>query len=410
LPKKLVLAGLLLAVLASSLTGCWNRRELEEIAFVTAVAVDQAVEAGKIQLTVHIAKPFALAQVGASSAVDEKSTWTEASTGYTSFDAIRNFLSKTPRRLFWAHNRVIILGEDFARSGIASYLDFYTRDSERRLNATLFVVKGERGADMMNAQYGLETYADRGCFGILAAAEEGLSTVVRTDLNEFQQMLATPGWEPTVARLELVPLTDDGLETARATNRINLKRDEITLTVRNSGAAVFKDAHLVGWLDGPETRGLNWVLGDVRSGIIVVPSPIPTAEYFGLEIISSSRKITPQIVNGRPAIKLEVHCNADLGDVKGFVNIPVEPNLWRELEKRLAEAVRLEIRAALAKAQKEFNSDIFGFGAAFYRNLPAIWRQWESRWDEYFPHLPVDIEVKARLLLPGLTQRGFRIE
>jgi spore germination protein KC len=410
LPKKLVLAGLLLAVLASSLTGCWNRRELEDIAFVTAAAIDQAVEPGKIQLTVHIAKPFALAQVGASSAVDEKSTWTEASTGYTSFDAVRNFLSKTPRRLYWAHNRVIILGEEFARGGIASYLDFYTRESERRLDVVLFVVKGQRGADMLNAQYGLETYADRGCCGILETAQEGLSTVVRTNLNKFQQMLATPGWEPTASRIELVPLTEDGLETARATNRINLKRDEITLTISNVGAAVFKDAHLVGWLDGIETRGLNWVLGDVRSGIVVVKSPIPTAEYFGLEIISSSRKITPQVIAGRPSIKLEVHCNAGLGDAKGFVNIPVEPNLWLELRRRLAEAIRNEVQRALDKAQKEFNSDIFGFGAAFYRNLPAIWRELEADWDEHFPHLPVDIEVKARLLLPGLTQRGFRIE
>ncbi|HHT02243.1 MAG TPA: Ger(x)C family spore germination protein, partial [Firmicutes bacterium] len=43
-------------------------------------------------------------------------------------------------------------------------------------------------------------------------------------------------------------------------------------------------------------------------------------------------------------------------------------------------------------------------------NLPAIWRELEADWDEHFPNLPVDIEVKTSLLRPGLTQRGFRIE
>ena len=80
----------------------------------------------------------------------------------------------------------------------------------------------------------------------------------------------------------------------------------------------------MGWLD-VETRAELNVSGDVRSGIIVVPSPIPTAEYFGLEIILPPVR-SPQVIAGRPSIKLEVHCNAGLGEYKDL-SISVEPSL-----------------------------------------------------------------------------------
>ena len=36
-------------------TGCWSRREIEDIGFVLSVGVDHAAKEGEIMITVHIA-------------------------------------------------------------------------------------------------------------------------------------------------------------------------------------------------------------------------------------------------------------------------------------------------------------------------------------------------------------------
>jgi len=408
--RKALLLLVVCCLSTSLLAGCWNRRELETLGFITSVGLDQAVETDKIQLTAHITKPFAMVGTSASAAVDEKPYWTEISTGYTTFEAVRNLLSKTTRRPNWSHNRVIIFGEELARQGIRDSLDVFDRDGETRRLTNIFVVKGRRASEMLEAQYGMERLPEEGCCGIMLVAEAGLSTVVPTNLNEFAIMLETPGLEPTAARTELIPLVADAEQRAQEDVRSNVKRDTLAMTVRITGAAAFKGDRLVGWLNKPETRGLNWVKGDVRSGIIVVMAPEEGAKYIGLEILRAGSKITPQVKDGRPSVKVEIEAQANLGDVRGSLTIPNNQGLWAELERRMATVIRHEVQAALAKAQKEFNSDIFGFGAAFYRDLPREWQKLAADWDEEFPRLPVEIVVETTLFQPGRIMRTIRNE
>ena len=109
---------LLLVCLLLSLSGCWSRREIETLGFVMAMGIDKAQEEGKLQLTMLVAKPFALGG-GEKSNPQEAAVWIFSSTGDTVFEAIRNGNSQSPRRLFFAHNRWVLFGEELAREGIS---------------------------------------------------------------------------------------------------------------------------------------------------------------------------------------------------------------------------------------------------------------------------------------------------
>ena len=65
---------------------------------------------------------------------------------------------------------------------------------------------------------------------------------------------------------------------------------------RITGAAVFKGPKLVGWFDQPETRGYNWIMGKVKSGIIIVERPEVSDKYVGLELMRARSKLKPEIV------------------------------------------------------------------------------------------------------------------
>lgn len=394
----------LLAATTMTVTGCWNRREIETIGFVMAVGVDEAREEGKIQLTVHLAKPFATGGGGEGRGpTEEKPFWVVSSTGYTVFEAVRNFLSQSPRRPFWAHNRFILIGEEFARKGIRDVLDWFDRDGETRRRVWVVVAKGAKASDLLQAEFELERMPSEAGMGIILAARSGLSTVVSRMLNDFLQALEGEGIDPLAVRAEIVP------RPQKFDIRGELKREEIGASARVTGAAVFKDDRLVGWFNKPETRGLLWILGEVRSGIIVIKKPGEEDKFIGLEILRAKGGFKPEVKDGKVSVEVKVEAEANLGDVQGFIDPLKSPEVWASMERRMATVIRNEVMAAVAKAQ-ELGSDVFGFGAELNRRNPKKWAELKERWDEEFPRVNVQVQVKAKLRRSGLIMRSPKIK
>jgi len=397
-------AGLLLTMALMTTAGCWNRREIESIGFVLAAGIDEAPEQGKIQVTIQIAKPFAIGGGEAvRGAADEKPFWTVSSTGYTVFEAVRNLLSQSPRRPFWAHNRFILIGEGLARKGIRDALDLFCRDGESRLRVWMVVVKGAKASDLLQAEFELERMPSEGGMGLLQVARQGLSTIGEGMLNDFLQRLEGEGIDPIATRAEIVPRPQE------FDIRGELKRETIGGSARLTGAAVFKDDRLVGWLNKPETRGFNWVMGKVRSGIIVIENPREEGKFIGLEILGARGGFKPEVRNGKVTVAVKIEADANVGDVQGFIDLLRMPEAWSSMERRMATVIENEVLAAVAKAQ-ELGSDIFGFGAELNRRYPKKWAdEFRDRWDEEFRKIDVKVEVKAKLRRTGLTVKSSEI-
>lgn len=397
-------AGLLLTMALMTTAGCWNRREIESIGFVLAAGIDEAPQQGKIQVTVQIAKPFAIGGGEAvRGAADEKPFWTVSSTGYTVFEAVRNLLSQSPRRPFWAHNRFILIGEGLARKGIRDALDLFCRDGESRLRVWMVVVKGAKASDLLQAEFELERMPSEGGMGLLQGARQGLSTIGEGMLNDFLQRLEGEGIDPIATRAEIVPRPQE------FDIRGELKRETIGGSARLTGAAVFKDDRLVGWLNKPETRGFNWVMGKVRSGIIVIENPREEGKFIGLEILGARGGFKPEVRNGKVTVAVKIEADANVGYVQGFIDLLRMPEAWSSMERRMATVIENEVLAAVAKAQ-ELGSDIFGFGAELNRRYPKKWAdEFRDRWDEEFRKIDVKVEVKAKLRRTGLTVKSSEI-
>lgn len=394
LRKRLGLITLIVFCLTA--VGCWNQRDIEDLGFVLLLGVDRAKDSSMIQLTVHIAKPFAI--TGAiHPPVDERSFWLVSSTGRTMFEAVRNFLDQSSQRLFWPDNNNILIGEDMARQGIGDILDWLERDGESRPRANIIIVKGARAEDMMQAEFETQRIPAEGFQGILRAVEYGNSTVVKAPLFQFLGQLRTEGMQPVAIRAELVP------RPTKQDIRGQLKDTVVPVSAALTGAAAFKGDRLVGWLDQRQTRGCLWIKGGVKSGIIVAKQPGHDDKLVSLEIIRASSRITPEFRNGRPVIRVQVRAEANLGEAQSYLDPVAHPELWTSMERRMATVIRNEIRSTLTISQQDFQSDIFGFGAAFHRDYPQEWQAMKYNWNDIFPDLEVEIDVRAKLRRSGLT-------
>jgi spore germination protein KC len=387
--------GLIALLMVVMLTGCWSRRELETLDFITAVGLDHAAEEGKIQVTVQMAKPFAITG-SVQSSVQEKPFHVMTATGYTVFEAVRNLNSISPRRPFWAHARFIVFGEDMARDGLQEALDFFDRDGEPRRTSYILMAQGVKASDLLQAEFSQEPMPSEGISELLQGTRLAQSTVAAMTVNEFLQALEGEGIDPITVRVELIPLEEDFAIGG------DVLRDEVKAKTRMTGSAIFKDDRLVAWMNRPQTRGYLWVTGQVRSGIININEPETADAYVSLEIVGSRGSFKPQLTKDGIKILVQVEVHVNIGEMQQYIDIRKDPGLWVSIERRLTQVVKNEIMAAVTKAQL-FGADIFGFGAEINRRHPKEWRRLRENWEEEFKRLTVEVEVKARIKRVGLV-------
>lgn len=389
--KKRVLIYSLCLFLFFILTGCWNRKELASLSVVEAIGIDQR-EDGQIDLTYQILKPSVVkdqsAGNGGGGGGGGKSVWVVTTTGRTIFEAIRNATAQVDRKSFFAQNKVIVIGETTAQSGIAPLLDLYIRDPELRELVYVFIAKGQ-AKDIIEAEHEQEKIPGT-AIEHLAEATSAVSKVPKIELIDLMKSLVSKTSAPFVPGIDLTEREDIG------------KKEKL---VELSETAIFKKDKLVGWFNGEETRGLLWILGKVKSGIIVVKSPDDEAHKVALEIIHASSQIKPEMEDGKLTVTIEVKEEGNLGEQMSKVDL-TKPDIYKELEEKQTAAIEDEIHAALNKAQ-EWGVDLFEFGQYYHRKFPAEWPELENNWEEEFKNIAVNVEVDAKVVREGLTYKSI---
>lgn len=401
-PWKTLTACLLILVLALPCAGCWNRREIQDLAFVTAVGIDKGPEEGTLKLTVHLAKPFGIGSAESGGQL-EKPFLVATSTGETTFEAVRNFLKSSPRRLNWTHNRFVLFGESFAREGIIDPVNWVGRDAETRRRTLIVVAYNSTAEELLQAEFELERMPAAGAEAILNAAKKELSTVVVSTVNDFLISLKSEGVEPIGTRAQVILLRPDKIDSEGTNIKGELLRSQIGLSAMIEGTAMFNGDKLVGFMNGRETRGYNWIMGQVRSTILSFNYPNRGNKKMGLEVIRTKSSIIPQIDAEKVQFKVKIDVQANIGETSWPAGALGNTDTIKLVEEKANAMIKEEAENALAKA-KEMNVDIFGFGREIYRHNPHVWAGIKEQWEHLFPLLNVQIEVNTRIQNTGMVR------
>jgi len=380
------------------LTGCWDRKEPEQLALILAMGFDLDEKTGDFKLIAQIANPLGMGgegPEGGGGGGTQEAVWVVAASGETPFMASRNLITKSTRQIEYSHTAAVLFSEDIARQGLQPLVDYMDRERQFRLVAHPFVVEGDvRKA--LEADFPLE---EMGAVGFVrhhfyTSQQSGATrdVILRNLFHTFTQ----PGWEATLPRLHLI--TDEEGKLIQEA------------PVEVTGAAVFKRDRMVGWLNEKETRGLNWVLNDLNRAFYVLDSPVEEGRPSTVEILQVSSRMRARVQGDRVTITLEIEADGRLQETMTEKDwLSRDSDLTQSLDRRLAQAIRNDIQLAVKTAQQEFNSDIFGFGNLLYRTLPRDWRRLSGRWDEIFPRVQVNILVDANVRRTGLISDPMKI-
>lgn len=369
--------GLLLLSLVLS-GGCWDRRELETLAVVTGMGLNYAAQGDGYEVAFQIVRAAQLqsASGGAGGGGELKPVWILRSTGPTVFEAVRNATFQSSRRLFLSHNQVLIISEAVAKGGLLPALEFFVRDHEPR-NTQWLLLTPDEPVEILDAAAGLER--------VSALAIVDLMITSKIKPVYLADYIKTRIEKTTANTLPIIRI----YETAG--------KKELLL----DGTAILKEDRLVGFLDHKETRGLLWVLGEVRGGVITVDLPGGGKATF--EIFDAIPKVKVEFKEGRVQVKIEIKERAGLGAQTTYADLST-PEQFKKLENLQTKAIEDEIRAALAKA-KAYKADIFGFGEYLYKHDHRTWQRLQKEWERYFVDAQVEIKIEAMVEELGLVTR-----
>ncbi len=209
-----ILGIILLGSLLLLTPGCWNRREVDELAIVTAVGLD-LLPGNKFLITSQVAKTGNLAGPTSGGQSGKpgggESVVVVSAQGKTAWEAVQNISDKIPRGYYFGHNRLLIFSEKLARSGqLRKILDATTRHHLIRRNRLLFVTSGP-ARDAVELLPYLEKIPANDVFKIFVTQSE-TSTFPRITINTFMNRLNAKDIEPVATRLEVVNALESGPE------------------------------------------------------------------------------------------------------------------------------------------------------------------------------------------------------
>ena len=377
---KFFLYCLLFSIFTLFFTGCWNSRELSELEIVSIVGLEKAD--GNVKLTSQVIVPKNMKSQGSSVASESRGYQNYSVEGITVFDAIRNTTLISKSKLFHQHNKAIVLTENIAKEGLLNYIDIFLRDHEIRPEINILITKASI-SETLNAKTKL---SDVPGFYISDLLENTKSNSKVCTIN-IKKLFSK--------------FTNEGIEGYAPI--ATLSEDKKTLKL--CGTGIFKKDKLVGNLNCIESRGLLWVLGEVKSGVIVVDCPDMEGQ-ISLEIIRASSKIIVEKNGDDISITVKIKEMGNIGGQSCPIN-DLSPDIKDTLVKEKNEAIKKEIVLAIKKAQ-EYKSDVFGFGQAIYKKYPKYWHEISSQWEEIFSKLDVNIIVESKIKRSGsLTKWNY---
>jgi spore germination protein KC len=365
------------------LTSCMGQRQINELALVTAVGLDVGEAPGSVKLSVQIIRPAdARGQTGAPAGGTGEPIYSVSSEGRTIFEAIRNLGRFTSRRVYWAHNFLIVMNEKYAKRGISDMVDFFTRNHELRMNTWVAVTPDEPG-ELISTITGLAVVPGE-AVDRLFRDNDVVGQAPGTNMMILEESFLSSSTNPVIAKLTLVPR---GISNKKPEQHGSLMQVEL------AGAAAFKGDSMVGWLNVKETRGLLFLLERLKSGIEVVSCP-DNKGYMSIEFDEADLQVKPMLKDDRPFFHIRLKSKADIVENGCTQSVTL---LRKEMEAHLKQQMKAKIEDVIGKAQKQYHSDFLKFGDVFRNHYPMEWKQFSSNWDETFSEAGTSIEVHTTI-------------
>lgn len=387
--KRRLLLVILLIVTLLFLPGCGGKREVEELIFVMGIGIDLGKKEGTYLVTMQMAEPT----IGGGGAAELKNTTISVETPSLSFvtEKINEAFDKQP---FPGTAKIIVIGEELARSGINEVLDYLQRFYQYRRTAYLLIARGE-AKDILETKVRNEDIPALGLLGTIEG-QNHLTVFPVTRLGHYLTVLSREGQKPIIPTVEEVEPGKHGFYYS----------DEEGKELLVHQAGIFEEGIMVAILTDQESKGYLWLNNEINSRFINAKGEGEL--LLSAWIVDGKTKFKVEEIDGKMGIKFIINARLAIREILGQ-HKEMEAEEWhnflKENEPLFSKVIQEECEVAIAKA-KNTQLDFIGIGRKIEIKNPKYWRQIRENWKEEIVNFPVAYDVKVKIEHSGLARNS----
>lgn len=380
--------------------GCWDQRDTNNLAIVTAIGFDRITDVDgvdKWQVSTFVMQPGKAeaagggggASGGKSEAIPEI-VW--RGKGLTISDAILDFTKRSPRIPFFADTYSVIIGERAAKEKLLEIVDYLNRLREYRPGAAIMIAKGEASL-LFEAEPEATISVSRNLKKLAQTTADNTGIARGVELMNFTANLLSTDRDPVAPEIRLInPKEKRGEELAGPSKALLVE-----------GLGIFKDEKLVGWLNKEEAIGYDLLTNKISGGDITIRVK-KEGKWFTFLITRSKPKLKATLIEDKLNINVAIEVKGRIDEDNG---IDLAPSAMDQVERVISDQIGQMIIQTIETA-RGYESDCLGFSEELHRYSPKDWKKVKPHWRETFLDAHVDVQVNASVENTG--KLGQRLE
>ena len=341
-PLRIIKAAFCAALVCLLLTGCQERENLKDLSVVEGIGIDYVN--GQVGIT---AQTLNLMKEGTGpEALSGNMTMVSSGQADNISSAVENISHRLSKKLYFAQNRIVVFGMDYAENHLKESFDYLLRSANSRPDVFVCISSGE-AKDIIeieepNSLVPAQTISD------LLEEGEKRGTSVTVTVNELLNYYTDKTTDI------YLPVVESGSEGAFAT-----------------GIAVFNSDRLVRVLKGDECTGFMILSGKIKEGIIIFND-----DDFGrvtAEITKEKTKARACYENGRVVLKADIKADIILDEVENGMQNSISKEEAHQIALS-AERKLQQLCEAAFKACTESSSDCLRIGEMLAKYDPSAYK------------------------------------
>ena len=442
-------------------SGCWDRTELEDVAWVQAMGFDKGPE-GFLTTTMEIGVPRVLRggmNVPSSGAGGPRYV-TITLVSRTALEALDLVSLSLGRRLSLVHTQLFLFGEELAKSDLRPLMGAMDRFREV-MGMTLVAVAHGRAEDILRVntsplessptrfiQMLMQHHPHTGLFEVTMFLRDLVGPIESSSRSPACPIIALAsdvqtqsgsgtggggaggqssgggGGGAATDPAQQVPSSPEVGERVEPKVDIESLPPGENVTALEPwevpkagggplfvmGMALFQGGKMVGILSGDEARSILLVRNDLERTSLVVPDPTAPDKpelSIGVEIVGGKTDIEVNRIGSEVTLKVKSKVEVSYISPKTQTDYS-DPRMTPLAEKAIADHLKKYLDQTIAKTQA-LGTDPFGFGDKVKRTF-LTWPEFESfAWFTKYPTAKIETVVEANIRRYGLDLRPLVI-
>ncbi|MFJ9496514.1 Ger(x)C family spore germination protein [Brevibacillus centrosporus] len=371
-----------LLVLLLFLPGCGNSRDIQNLAYVTALGVDYVN--GKYVSYVQVLNFSNIARSEDSVLGKPVPIWIGVGDGQSLSGSLTEINATSQYPLFWGHLKSVVVTERALKQGVAEICSTLNRNREIRYNILVYGTK-DNLTDILT---------QKSIFNL-----SPLDTIMFTGVQMSSQKSFLVPLNGNHAIANLHEKGNPAMIPSIAISKKNWREDHLKKGMfMISGAYFFENERLNTWMPLYELKGIRWTNHELEKTPLRIPSKAPA----GIVIMMTHPrfKVKPHIKGN--TVTFDIHVKVEGTIYEQFDDIPTST-----LERHAAEAIEAELRKTFAKSVA-LKCDPYQLREIIYRDFPADFHRLTKNKPFFLDKNSLgSVKVEVKVTSTGKMKGGF---